>query len=237
MVGDLKFLSMMLGKEDFDSYWCYLCMLSHPDWQQKGYASGELWTLDKLKKQAEIAKTKDGKERKGVREDPYFDIPVERFIWPILHTLIGIGNNILKYLVDIVENEIQHIPPKEMRVKRELKELEDQLEEQREVRDDWDSVNDGYGKELLKELRRDRTSIDEKMQNLEDKEQHLSDEYKKLEQTRTAGDVEITRLEKERNGMTITVKKTDSAGKKLLTPSKRIGRQMWTLSTLVLIKY
>ena len=74
MVGDLKFLSMMLGKVDFDSYWCYLCMLSHPDWQQKGYASGELWTLDKLKKQAEIAKTKDGKERKGVREDPYFDI-------------------------------------------------------------------------------------------------------------------------------------------------------------------
>ena len=214
MVGDLKFLSMMLGKVDFDSYWCYLCMLSHPDWQQKGYASdGELWTLDKLKKQAEIAKTKDGKERKGVREDPYFDIPVERFIWPILHTLIGIGNNILKYLVDIVENEIQHIPPKEMQVKRKLKELEDQLEEQREVRDDWDSVNDGYGKELLKELRRDRTSIDEKMQNLEDKEQHLSDEYKKLEQTRTAGDVEITRLEKERNGMTATVKKTDSAGK------------------------
>ena len=35
MVGDLNFFSMMLGKENFDSYWCYLCMLCHADWQKK----------------------------------------------------------------------------------------------------------------------------------------------------------------------------------------------------------
>ena len=170
MVGDLKFLSMMLGKENFDSYWCYLCMLGHADWQKHGYTPGELWSLDKLKKQAEISKTASGTDRMGVLEVPYFDIPVERYIWPILHTLIGIGNNILKYLVDIVDNEIQLIPAKEIRLKREIKELEEKLAELREVRDDWDSGNEGSGKELLKELRRQRTVADKRMQQMEDED-------------------------------------------------------------------
>ena len=40
MVGDLKFLLMMLGKEDFDSYWCYLCSLCHREWQENGHDPG-----------------------------------------------------------------------------------------------------------------------------------------------------------------------------------------------------
>jgi len=59
----------------------------------------------------------------GVREGPYFDIPVTRYIWPILHTLIGVGNGILDYLIDIIESKIQPIPAKEVRMKRELREL------------------------------------------------------------------------------------------------------------------
>ena len=27
MIGDLKLLAMMLGKENFDGNWCYLCQL------------------------------------------------------------------------------------------------------------------------------------------------------------------------------------------------------------------
>ena len=42
--------------------------------------------------------------RMGVREEAYFDIPIDRYIWPVLHTLIGVGNGILNHLVDIVEN-------------------------------------------------------------------------------------------------------------------------------------
>ena len=83
MIGDLKFLSMMLGKENFDGYWCYLCKLSHPEWQPEGYTEGELWTLDKLKEQAEKSKNLEGKMRMGVREEAYFDIPIDRYIWPV----------------------------------------------------------------------------------------------------------------------------------------------------------
>ncbi len=102
MVGDLKFQSQMLGKEDFDSVWCYLCNLRHADWQMTGHADREEWTLEKLKEQAKKVKEKGltDTEMMGVRKDPYFEIPVSQFVWPVLHTLIGIGNKVLKFLVD-----------------------------------------------------------------------------------------------------------------------------------------
>ena len=31
MIGNLKFLCMILGKENFDGYWCYLCSLFYDD--------------------------------------------------------------------------------------------------------------------------------------------------------------------------------------------------------------
>ena len=49
MVGDHQFLSQMLGKEDFDSWWCPLRSLCHADWQDTGHADGFAWTLLKLK--------------------------------------------------------------------------------------------------------------------------------------------------------------------------------------------
>ena len=77
MIGDLKFLSMMLGKENFETYWCILCQLAKKDWQDAWYDATELlWTLEKLKEQAELSKNLKGTARKGVREAPYFDIPV-----------------------------------------------------------------------------------------------------------------------------------------------------------------
>ena len=109
MIGDLKFLCMILGKENFDGYWCYLCSLFYDDWQKEGHTCGTPWTLEKLKAQALLSVDLEGKERMGVREDPYFEIPIDRFIWPILHTLIGIGNAILKNLMNIIENEIQSL--------------------------------------------------------------------------------------------------------------------------------
>jgi len=60
----------------------------------------------------------------GVQAKTYFDIPVERYISPILHTLIGIGNGILDYMINIIESEMQHTSVKEIRMKRELHELE-----------------------------------------------------------------------------------------------------------------
>ena len=98
MIGDLKFLSMMLGKENFDGGHCYLCNLYIDEWQKVDHEPGQCWTLEKLKQQAAKFNTLTGRARMGVRESPYFDIPVSRYIWPILHTLIGVRNAILELL-------------------------------------------------------------------------------------------------------------------------------------------
>ena len=76
-----------------------------------------------------MSKTKTGTERKGVREPPYFEIPVWHYIWPLLCMLIAIGNNILQYLVDFTDTEIEHIPAPELRLHAKIKELEVKLEE------------------------------------------------------------------------------------------------------------
>ncbi len=56
----------------------------------------------------------------GLHKEHLFDIGVTRHIWPILHTLIGVGNDILEYLIDIIESENQVVLSKEIHVKREL---------------------------------------------------------------------------------------------------------------------
>ena len=79
---------------------------------KKGHLPREEWDLEKLRQQAKKSATPSvkGTDMKGVREEPYFDIPVSNFIWPLLYTLIGVGNNILTHLIKYADSEIQHVP-------------------------------------------------------------------------------------------------------------------------------
>jgi len=78
MIGDLKFLSMMLGEENFDGNWCYLCQLyiDECELHDHKHIDGIRWTLKKLSDQAVKCKSSrlDGKAYMGVREKPYFYI-------------------------------------------------------------------------------------------------------------------------------------------------------------------
>ncbi|KAL7533094.1 hypothetical protein ACHAWF_006364 [Thalassiosira exigua] len=202
MVGDLKFLSMMLGKENFDGYWCYLCMLSIVEWAEVGHTPGELWTIDSLKRQAARSKSLSGIARRGVREEPYFLIPPR-----VLHTLIGVGNAVLDHLIDIVESEIQMIPAVELTLKREVRELKEEVKEMVREREYWDSSNLGSGKELRKEARRKRNGISNQMQILAEAGQFDGLDYARLYQEKRECDLEEERLNKERSKMTADIKK------------------------------
>ena len=63
---------------------------------------------------------------KGVKEDPYFKIPVERIIVPVLHAQIGIGNLILKNAVEIIDREIECLSAKEIQLCQSLKDHDDE---------------------------------------------------------------------------------------------------------------
>ena len=82
LVRDLKFLSVMLGMETFDGNWCYLCQLYIAEWKRHyhKHLDGIRWTLQKVVDQAGKCSNLEGKARIGMRECPYFDIPVARYI-------------------------------------------------------------------------------------------------------------------------------------------------------------
>jgi len=130
---------------------------------------------------------------------------VSRYIWPILHTLIGVGNAILDYLFDIIENEIQLIPAKELLMRRELKDLDEVYKELQTVRDYWDSNNEGSGSEMLKTYQKELRKTDLRMEQLEDDDNHLCDEYATLDITAQECRLEVERLNSERKAMTASV--------------------------------
>jgi hypothetical protein len=125
LCGDLKFLFMTLGWEDFDTtFWCLYCKLFKNDWQDKDHIDGALWTLQDLRTKAQYNQTQniDGRERCGVQEDPYFNFLIlKNIVWPLFHDQIGIGNNLLTYLVELGDCEI---PRAEFKLIQETRQLE-----------------------------------------------------------------------------------------------------------------
>ena len=61
------------------------------------------------------------------------------------HTLIGVINLILAFLIEVVENEIQVLPTKEIRLQREVKELESDAKELEDKKAYFESDTEGSG--------------------------------------------------------------------------------------------
>jgi hypothetical protein len=83
VVGDYKFYSQMLGKEGYDSHWCPHCKLYRTEWQKGCVYTIDKWVLTSIKAQhqSNLATQAKGVDKRGVCEDPYFDIPVSNFLY------------------------------------------------------------------------------------------------------------------------------------------------------------
>ncbi len=94
---DIAFLNNVLG-EDYNRDWYYLCDLKKSCLQLKGHDTRCRWTIESLCEQAKDVSEGNliGTNCKGVREEQYFKIPIERVM--ILHTLIGIDNQVIENL-------------------------------------------------------------------------------------------------------------------------------------------
>ena len=108
IISDLKFLFTMMGKDRYSGAWCIYCVLKQSQWtaihrdndEGKCNCEADLWTIEKLHGVAMIQMQKDALDRtyesSGIREIPYWNfIPVTCVIVPILHLLLGLGNDIL----------------------------------------------------------------------------------------------------------------------------------------------
>ena len=113
---------------------------------------------DTIETQAEKnAKEKlTGTNKKGVKRVPYCNIPFEHTIFSLLHALIGIGNQIIKYLEYFIDTKIEKQTTKEITMRRFLPLLEGMWREMSERVNIWDksmeggfvAKQDGKGKEI-----------------------------------------------------------------------------------------
>ena len=93
---------MLLGVVDMSSEWCIFCMLRKEQWLENNNEKGDNGTIQKIQELAE--KKLVGAQRLGVQHTPYRPfIPVENYAIPLLHTLIGIFNDVLDYLTDVID--------------------------------------------------------------------------------------------------------------------------------------
>jgi hypothetical protein len=115
LVGDMKFLFMMLGRSGYSGSNCLYCKLNSKQWKTKHvteehmHCGAEEWSIEKLlapflasqiARQAAggtlEASPDDGEELPGQKEAPLWTfIPIKNVLVPLLHILLGLGNDLL----------------------------------------------------------------------------------------------------------------------------------------------
>jgi hypothetical protein len=98
VVGDLKYYTQLLGRENMSSSWCIWCQ-SHPsNWKHHPLPPTEHWSIEKIKCHKEHIDCKHFKEPLqvlGIVSSPIWDfIEVENYIFPELHAEIGVVKNV-----------------------------------------------------------------------------------------------------------------------------------------------
>ena len=144
VTGDLAFYAMALGRESMSGHWCYLCKLSRTQYTSMLHNNGEMWTMATLKEFGTHIKNKRGKADQGVKQPPWWDfIELENFVVPLLHTLIGIGNDLLESFREWVNEEIENWNQQEYRTRKAISTAEHKIIDELAARDEWDASPDG----------------------------------------------------------------------------------------------
>ena len=91
ITGDLIFLVILLAEEFSSPKWCFKCKLYPKVWLEKWHKIGGDRTINALRLVSESDST--GSVRLGVKEAPIWEfVEVEKYICPILHNQINLGN-------------------------------------------------------------------------------------------------------------------------------------------------
>jgi hypothetical protein len=150
LCGDILFFCMVIGKEGMASCWCYLCNLANSTWKSDPDAAFEMWTRASIS--AKHKENKKGALREGVSGVAIFPwIEPQNCVVPLLHCLIGILNDIIKYLLNIVYYKIEQISEEEVDNRRTLALLESNIDEAKAVEASFKDAENG--EKELKSLR------------------------------------------------------------------------------------
>ena len=164
LTGDLAFLSIMLGRETFSGWWCMYCMLFKPEWQEKPDTVIQGLKIADLRQQHDdnITHNHKGKDMKGVKMYPFIKEGT-LVVFPVLHAMIGVGNNIMDYFFDEIDRFIEPISRAELAARESIPNNKALLEVEQNKLITWlDSLQGGVEVKRLaaqkKQLQRDISS-------------------------------------------------------------------------------
>ena len=123
-------------------HWCYLCKLCRSLFADAGHKAGEMWTMAELLRVAQ--EVDGGTPKHGVKSKPWWPfIPLENYVIPLLHLLIGIGNDLLQSFRDWVNEEIECLDHQEVLTRRAVRDTKHKIVDTIADRDEWDAAPRG----------------------------------------------------------------------------------------------
>ena len=130
---------------------------------------GDPWSYNEMKSFA--AEFRDNTDRKkkpvnGIKNSPWWTmIPLQNIIVPLLHYLIGIGDNILTKFRDIISEHIEYLSPDEVKARLAIGAMEEKIDEIVEICECWDKTDAGKRlKSAKSKLYRARKGLDQLVQ-------------------------------------------------------------------------
>jgi hypothetical protein len=236
ITGDLAFQAMALGKESMSGHWCMQCTMQMQCTLTEAQLNEiKMWTMEELCRLGDEAEQRrKGETMFGVKKKPWWPfIPITHYMIPLLHCMIGVGNQLLDMLRDIINEHLENMTHTEERVRASIPILKNIITETAAARDIWDASNEG---KLCKTLK--RKVLEAAKASAQQDSTHAMDErikFKELEDHRNREFV--LKLEKARNTLrdqqnklktmrTSKVRAQDSIETKMFSVLKEIGVEL-----------
>ncbi len=138
--GDYKYLFMMAGRSGYCGDYCLYCQLKQSEWKrlhkQKECCDvgAAPWTVDasicRVVEQEQAAGLGKPLPSVGVRENPVWDfVAVKRCLFPTLHELLGLGNDLMSNFWKYVEEGAEPLEPDKIEARNMSLLAEIQLED------------------------------------------------------------------------------------------------------------
>jgi hypothetical protein len=170
---------------------------------------------------ADVAK-ENQKPQMGVKQRPWFEfIPVKNHVVPLLHCEIGVGNDLLKMLRNIVNEYIETMTPTEVTLQLSIPALRNIIAETARRRDEWDASPDGKMRSTLKHTTFPTDTNIDTLQQLEDYRRKTFADV--LTKTHKKVSEHLDKLKKMRS---TKIKSPDSIETKMFKVLKTIGVEL-----------